>query len=181
MPFGREGSFMKRLFAALMVFVPLSAHAGDVTKPVKDIITLAAGIATDNTKDGTYFDDEHLARDFSKAFTAAYRIGEKYPVYDSPNGLGSPFDYDVIANGQDSCPFKDIRYSVDPAAKGVTSVHVQIDNKYCMTDDLKDTKTKLIFKVVTEKGKPVIDDLIIQDEDAVEPTLALKAYLKSYE
>jgi len=172
-------SFMKRFLAALVVMLPLSAHADDAPASVKDIMDVATAIWSDNPTDDWYFDDAHLAKDFSKDFVAAYRHGEKFPAYDEEDGVGSPFDYDVIANGQDGCAFKDITYKVDPAIDGVTTVHAEFDNLSCMGDEFKDKKNKIIFKVVTENGKPLIDDILNRAEGDDEPTNSLKAYLLS--
>jgi hypothetical protein len=156
-----------RRFAVLL---PIAAFAAEAPAPVVDIMDVAVATWGETPTDDWYFDDAHLANNFSKAFVAAYREAEKHPAYDEDDGVGSPFDYDVIANGQDGCPFKDITYTMEPEAAGVTLVHVEFDNRSCAGPDYAGKTTKVDFKVVTEDGKPLIDDILTQPEEDAEPT-----------
>ena len=58
-----------------------------------------------------YFNDGFLQRLYSKDFVAKYREAAKYPAYEDG---GSPFDYDVIAMGQDGCSINDLKIEAAP-------------------------------------------------------------------
>lgn len=132
--------------------------AGDVTEPVRDVVEATAR----NWAEGTtgqveeVFSSERLARRFSKDFAKAFAAASKNPPYDIPAGetTGFPFDYDPIAQGQDGCPFKNIRIEDD----GDGQVTALFDNRSCF-DGGAAVDTVLIFHVVEEEGRAVIDDI----------------------
>jgi hypothetical protein len=157
---------MKTLRAGLILFAMMAPGtcvlAADVTAPVREIIETTAR----NWEEGSsgseeeVFSEERLKRLFSADFVAAFHAAAKNPPFDLPEGetTGFPFDYDPIAQGQDGCPFKNIRIEDD----GDGQVTAQFNNRSCFSDAADATETAdtvLIFHVVTEKGHAVIDDI----------------------
>lgn len=137
---------------------PLSA-ASDVTTPVREIIETAARgwdeIIEEPGED--VFSPDRLARLFSKDFARAFEAASKNPPFDPPEGetTGFPFDYDPIAQGQDGCAFEDIRIEDD----GNGQVTALFNNRRCFGEGAEyEADTVLIFHVIEEDGRPVIDD-----------------------
>lgn len=151
--------------AATLVVLPSFAFAADATAPVREIMETVtknwADVADDNDDPPAYvdyFNDEFLPRLYSKDFAAKYREAAKYPAYEDG---GSPFDYDVIAMGQDGCTIKDLKIEAQPSAGGVTTVRTTFDNTHCFGEREPDWKpAEVDFNVVEEEGKAVIDDIL---------------------
>jgi len=137
---------------------PISA-ASDVTAPVREVIEAAAR-GWDETVDEPpveVFSADHLQRLFSKEFAEAFMAASKNPPHDPPEGetTGFPFDYDPIAQGQDGCPFENIRIEDD----GDGQVTALFNNRSCFGEGPEyKADTVLIFHVIEENGRPVIDD-----------------------
>src|SRR4051812_6018728 len=90
------------LIAALSVLPRVSA-AADATAPVKEIMKdTQKNWAGDNSDWIDIFDEATLNRLYSKDFGDKYKAAAQNPAADE-DGI-SPFDYDVIVNGQDACP-----------------------------------------------------------------------------
>lgn len=151
--------------AATLVVLPSFALAADATAPVREIMETVtknwADVADDSDDPPDYvdyFNDEFLPRLYSKDFAAKYREAAKYPAYEDG---GSPFDYDVIAMGQDGCTIKDLKIEAQPPAGGVTAVRATFDNTHCFGEREPDWKpAEVDFNVVEENGKAVIDDIL---------------------
>lgn len=145
--------------AALIALTPLAAQAASPADPVSRMMEVATARLEENGAAVDYFDDDRLMRDFSARFAAAYLEASKYPAYD--DGSSNPFDYDVIANGQDGCPLKDVK--VEPAGEkdGVTTVVAKFKLWTCVPagEPNHDSVEEVRFDVVIEDGKPVIDDI----------------------
>lgn len=156
---------MRLCFAAALVLLPSVAFAADTTAPVREIMTTATSnwveLADDNDNPPDYvdyFNDEFLQRLYSKDFVAKYREAAKYPAYED---AGSPFDYDVIAMGQDGCSIKDLKIEAAPVTDGIATVKTTFDNTHCFGERAPDWKpAEVDFKVVEEDGRPVIDDIL---------------------
>lgn len=155
---------MKLYAAAIVLATGLSigsAFAADMTAPVKEFINVAAGNWRENNPTSEdVFDEKRLSRLFSADFAAAYREASKFPAYDPPEGqtTGSPFDYDPIAGGQDGCPFENIRVEDD----GDGQIVALFNNRKCLGDDPANLEDRvLLFHVVKERGRPVIDDMYV--------------------
>ena len=153
---------MKRMKAGLFLLAMMAstapALAVDVTAPVREIVEATARNWEEGSSgDEEVFSEDRLDRLFSADFAAAFRAASKNPPYDIPEGetTGFPFDYDPIAQGQDGCPFKNIRIEDD----GDGQVTALFDNRSCFSDTADAVDTVLIFHVETEKGHPVIDDI----------------------
>ncbi|MFC3164289.1 hypothetical protein [Ciceribacter thiooxidans] len=147
-------SFLLALLAA-----PAIAFAADATAPVKSIMDVAAGNWSETSPTANdVFDNQRLDQLFSADFARTYREASKHPAYDLPEGetTGSPFDYDPIAGGQDGCAFENIRIEDD----GDGQVTALFNNRKCLGDDpAYQEDTVLIFHVVEEQGRAVIDDM----------------------
>jgi hypothetical protein len=151
---------MKRIIA-LSMFVALAgpALAADPMEPVRDMMDVAAKLWSENPPEKLdYFDEAHLAKDYSKAFVAAYREAAKHPIYEEDSG---PFGYDVITNGQDGCPLKEINVSLAGEKDGVSDVKATFKLWTCVDDGSVDKNqvSEDHFDVVIEDGRPVIADI----------------------
>ncbi|THV10974.1 hypothetical protein [Rhizobium rhizophilum] len=138
---------------------PLFA-ASDVKAPVREIIEAAARGWDDKIDEPSedVFSVDRLSRLFSRDFALAFEAASKNPPFDPPEGetTGYPFDYDPIAQGQDGCPFEDIRIEDD----GDGQVTALFNNRRCFGEGAEyEADTVLIFHVVDEAGRAVIDDI----------------------
>lgn len=138
------------------------ASAADVTDPVRQVIDMTKFNWESVDAEWKYiFDADPLAKLYSKRFQEAYKEAAKHPAYDSENNeSGDPFGYDVITNSQDGCPLQDIKIAAAQPQNGVTPVNVSFKMWTCIDDaQIKEGVTEVQFDVVTENGKPVIDDI----------------------
>lgn len=138
------------------------ASAADVTDPVKQVIDMTKFNWESVDADWKYiFDADPLSKLYSKRFQDVYKEAAKHPAYDSENNEpGDPFGYDVITNSQDGCPLQDIKILAGAPKNGVTPVNVTFKMWTCIDDaQIKDGVTEVQFDVITENGKPVIDDI----------------------
>lgn len=162
---------MKTISLAFTVLMGLAmpAFAADVTAPVREIMdaTTKNWSGADNDWQDI-FDDSRLARIYSKDFVDKYRAAMKNPAADE-DGV-SPFDYDVIVNGEDACPLEDLTYTPKPGANGPTEVVVTFKKQTCMDGaDDKQALTTVRFEVVEEGGKALVDDVITESENGQQP------------
>ncbi|MDB5522850.1 MAG: hypothetical protein JWM58_613 [Rhizobium sp.] len=149
---------MKKIaLIAFVAMMPLNAYAASVEDPVKAVMTIAVSRWQPESSGTDYFEKPHLDANYSKAFVAVYHQAEKYPAYDEG---GTPFDYDVITNGQDGCPLKDLKIAPGGEKDGVTAVDVSFRLWDCAeTAEDKAKISELKFDVITEDGRPVINDI----------------------
>ena len=128
------------LVAALSVAPGLSL-ASDATAPVKEIIDdTKKNWASDVSDWIDIFQESMLDRLYSKDFGDKYKAAAKNPAADE-DGI-SPFDYDVIVNGQDACPLQDLSIENGQPANGTTEVTV----KFKAAKKLRKSQ-KLVVKV----------------------------------
>lgn len=166
---------MKKISLALAVLLGSTAPilAADVTAPVKEIMD--ATIKNWSGADSDWidiFDASKLSRLYSKDFVTKYQAAIQNPAADE-DGV-SPFDYDVIVNGEDACPLEDLTYTPKPGADGATEVIVTFKKATCMDDGSdKQAVTTVRFEMLDEAGKPVIDD-IVTEGDPGQPPNSLK-------
>jgi hypothetical protein len=159
---------VRNIACALILIVPMatSALAQAAADPVKNVMALAEGLWSDDPKVGgqDYFDASRIDALYSKRFAEAYRAAAKFPIYDDASG---PFGYDVITNGQDGCPLKDVAITPAAEANGVTDVTVTFKLWTCVDDGSvdKNSVNEVHFSVITENGKPVIDDIRRKDDE----------------
>ena len=156
------------LFVAL-IGLPGLSHAADATAPVKEIMDATVKNWSGNDSDWIdIFDDSRLDRLYSKDFVAKYQAAAKNPAADE-DGI-SPFDYDVIVNGQDACPIADLSITPKPAANGTTEVVAAFKKSACMDDGTdKNAVTTVRFEVIDEGGKPVIDNIVTEGDPGQPP------------
>lgn len=150
---------MKLLAAAFLCLgLATPALAAGPEEPVKALMDVAQSLWSDAGGAGAdYFDETRLKALYSKAFADAYRAAAKFPIYDESGG---PFGYDVITNGQDGCPLKDVAIAPGATTAAVTDVKVTFKLWTCSEDaSLKDQVSEVHFDVVTEDGRPVISDI----------------------
>lgn len=147
------------LLLVCLTGAPAAVFAADPTAPVRAVIDVAAGNWSETSPTAhDVFDNERLGQLFSADFAKTYREASKHPAYDPPEGetTGSPFDYDPIAGGQEGCAFENIRVEND----GDGQVTALFNNRKCLGDDpAYKEDTVLIFHVVEEQGRAVIDDM----------------------
>ncbi|WP_210166309.1 hypothetical protein [Shinella sp. DD12] len=151
-------------FVALALLLPVSVEAADFKAPVAEVMAAATanwqdmGTDTDTPPPYTdYFSEDFLKRLYSKDFVAKYKEAAKFPAYDDG---GSPFDYDPIIGGQDGCALKDVATAEGQPANGAEDVTVTFDNSHCFGERASDWQPeKLVFKVIEEDGRAVIDDI----------------------
>ncbi len=149
----------KALAAAFLLTIAPPALAADAQSPVKAVMDLAVALWSDDPKvDGQdYFDKPRLETLYSRTFANAYREAAKHPLYDEASG---PFGYDVVTNGQDGCPLKDVNITNLGEKSGIADIKVTFKLMTCYDDDPdKDAISEVHFDVVTENGKPVISDI----------------------
>lgn len=166
---------------ALVLILPLPAFAADATAPVREIMAAATSNWVDFDAASEeppayvdYFSEDALKRLYSRDFVARYRQAAKYPAYEDD---GSPFAYDPIIGGQDGCALKDLTIGGAVAGDGQTQVTVTFDNTYCFEEN-RDAGWKpvtLVFSLIEEDGRPVIDDI---DRENTEGGGSLKAEMQ---
>lgn len=151
---------MKRFMLVVLACAAFStAQAADPATPVNEIMQEAVkGWAEEAQAGEDYFSEARLGRIYSQDFAKTYREAAKFPAYDEGD---SPFDYDVIVSGQDSCSIKDLSVTAGPPADGKSDVKVTFDNTHCFGERASDWKpSELHFIVIEEGGRPVIDDIV---------------------
>lgn len=151
---------MKTLvLSAQLLVAPLPALAASAEDPVREIMRIAEARLDGRSEPQDYFEGERLTRHFSKRFVAAYQDASRFPAYD--DGSGNPFDYDVIINGQDGCPLEDVEIRNAGDNAGVTTVVASFHLWRCVPADAAEynSLTEVRFDVVSEDGRPVIDDI----------------------
>ena len=160
------------LFAGLVAALsalPGPSLAADATAPVEEIMTdTQKNWAGDDSDWIDIFGEAMLSRLYSHDFGDKYKAAVQNPAADE-DGI-SPFDYDVIVNGQDACPLQDLSIDGGQPANGATEVTVKFKAATCMegTPD-KDALTTVRFEVIEEDGKAVIDDILIQGKEGQGP------------
>ena len=151
---------MKRLVFVVLACAAFSpAQAADPAAPVNEIMQEAVrGWAEEAQSGEDYFSEARLGRIYSQDFARTFRAAAKFPAYDEGD---SPFDYDVIVSGQDSCSIKDLAVTAGAETEGKSDVKVTFDNTHCFGERAADWKpSELHFMVIEEGGKPVIDDIV---------------------
>jgi hypothetical protein len=145
------------LLAAGSLLPATASFAADLDQPVKAIMDLVTAKWSPNPPEGKdYFDSDHIVL-FSRDFAALYRETEKYPAFDEGSG---PFDYDVITSSQEGCPLEDLKIVPGTEAAGATEIKVTFKLFACYGDNPdKDALSEVHFKVITEDGKSVIDEI----------------------
>ncbi|GLR51893.1 hypothetical protein KYK30_04650 [Shinella yambaruensis] len=151
---------------ALALLLPVSVAAADFKAPVSEVMAAATvnwqDLGEDTDTDTPppytdYFSEDFLKRLYSKDFVAKYKAAAKFPAYDDGD---SPFDYDPVIGGQDSCALKDVTTTEGQLANGAEDVTVTFDNSHCFGERPAGWQPEtLVFKMIEEDGRAVIDDI----------------------
>ncbi len=163
---------MQKYAAAALAFTlfqfPFGAQvalAADATTPVKAIMDATVSNWAGGDSDWQdIFDESKLKDIYSKDFAAKYEAAAQFPAADE-DGI-SPFDYDVIVNAQDACPLEDVKIAAQPPKDNVTEVLATFKKSTCMGSDADYQKvTTVRFEVIEEDGRPVVDDIVTNDDN----------------
>ena len=149
------------LTAALCVFAD-AAPAADATDPVREVMDITSRNWVSMDGDWSYlFAEDPLRRLFSLRFQVAYHEAAERPAYETEDGgPGDPFGYDVVTASQDGCPLEDVSILPAAAQDGMTPVKVTFKLWRCLDQaELRDSLNEVLFDVVTEDGRYVIDDI----------------------
>ncbi|MBX5133709.1 hypothetical protein HJB79_13070 [Rhizobium lentis] len=165
------------LFAGLLAAgsaAPGLSLAADAAAPVREIMKdTQTNWASDASDWIDVFEENMLGRLYSKDFSDKYKAAVQNPAADE-DGI-SPFDYDVIVNGQDACPLQDLSIENGQPANGTTEVTVKFKAATCLEGaPNRDDFTTVRFEVIEENGKSVVDDIMVQGEEGQGP-ISLKA------
>lgn len=152
--------------------LPALANAADIPAPVQTIMDATVNNwSGDDIEWVDIFDAEKLDKLYSKDFAAKYREAAKHPAVD--DGI-SPFDYDVIVNGQDACPLEDLAMKPGKNAAGGDEVVVTFRKMGCAEGDEAKAVSTVRFEMLTEGGTAVVDDIMLEDPDT-KATSSLKS------
>lgn len=163
---------MQKFAASALAFTlfqfSLGAHmalAADATTPVKAIMDATVSNWAGGDSDWQdIFGEDKLKDIYSKDFGAKYQAAAQFPAADE-DGI-SPFDYDVIVNAQDACPLEDVKIATQPPKNNVTEVLATFKKSTCMGSDADyQTVTTVRFEVIEEGGRPVVDDIVTNDDN----------------
>ncbi len=165
------------LFSALVAGHASLAFATDpAVSPVKAIMDATVSNWAGGDSDWQdLFDGAHLKQLFSADFVRGYQAAQNYPA--TEDGI-SPFDYDVVVGSQDACPLENLTIVPGVASGGKTEVLARFQKARCMgTDAASQAFTEVRFEVLSEGGKPVVDDILTTD-DSGKPS-SLKAEMQA--
>lgn len=145
--------------AALVLGTATAALAADMAAPVRALMTAAEANWADPPQDyQDYFSDERLASLYSADLAARYRKAADTPF---AKEMGTPLDWDVVVNGQDGCPLKEISVAASGQERGATRVVARFRGLTCFGPDAEyQGFQEAHFLVVEEGGRPVIDDIV---------------------
>lgn len=172
---------MPKTLAALALLLAGTAAAVAATPaavaPVEKIVAVMyanwgdgdPGATTPDGLDADYFAPALLDGVYSTRIAALYREAAEHPAFDAEDdATGSPFDYDPIVGGQDGCPIEDLKIAPGATTAGRTEVVVTFENMRCFEGNDAATRehvSRRVFLVITENGRPVIDDVVLDDDD----------------
>lgn len=173
---------LKPLLLAAVLSLPFPALAADVTQPVRDIMAVATALwSGEEGGDADYFDAQHIG-DFSAGLRALYVEASKHPAFDGDEGGGSPFDYDPIISGQDGCALEGLAIAPAARAGDATDVVARFKRFTCFegnSDAERNAVSEVHFRVIVEKGRPVIDDVSMgEGDDRYSLVETMKAIIK---
>jgi len=157
--------------------VAATAAGPDPVAPVEKIVAVMyanwgdgdpGAVAAENV-DADYFAPALLEGVYSARLAALYGEAAEHPAFDGEDGAGgSPFDYDPIVGGQDGCPIEGLKVAPGATTAGRTEVVVTFKTMRCFEGNDEATRehvSRRVFVVVTEKGRAVIDDVVLDDTD----------------
>ncbi len=159
---------LKSLLLVISLVLVGPASAGDVVAPVRTIMDVATALwSNSDGETGDYFDDAHIGN-FSKDLRTLYAEAAKHPAYDTEEGTGNPFDYDPIILGQDGCPLEELTLQTGKMDGAAADVVARFKRFACMedaSDEERDAVSEVHFQVISERGRPVIADVVSGEGD----------------
>ncbi|TCU17563.1 hypothetical protein EV130_11611 [Rhizobium azibense] len=159
----RSRYFNMRKIALLLLAVaglPAVCNGAEITAPVQEIMD--ATVKNWSGNDTGWIDifaPPTLDKLYSKDFVAKYLEALKHPAMEE--GI-SPFDHDVIVNAQDACPLQDLTLTPQGAAEGRQEIVVRFRKMACGIGPEAQTISTVRFEMVTDGGKPLIDDIMME-------------------
>lgn len=151
------------LLALLFAWLPTQALASDAAYPVKVLMSVAGwkGADAPDVQASGYFDDNLLSTIYSQSFVEVYRLAQK--TDELQDGSGYMTGYDVVIGGQDSCELQEVRIETGARSGGVTPISVYFDAVSCFGHKPDLSKPQVIFHVIEEDGRAVIDNFWNRD------------------
>lgn len=148
---------MRYILAMVLALAGSASVQAAPRDPVKNVLSASSSNWDENaTVYEDIFSDQRLATLYSRAFAKALDAAWKRASEDD-EGV---FQMDVIVHADDACIFKNLTLADEAAANGVTLVHARFNAFGCAKGG-EDTKqvSHLIFRVIAEGGRDVIDDI----------------------
>lgn len=160
--------------AIVLAGLPAQVLSADAAYPVKVLMSVAGWKGADapavNAND--YFDDSLLSTIYSQSFVEVYRLAQK--TDELQDGSGYMTGYDVVIGGQDSCELKDVRIEAAQKSGNVTPVSVYFDATSCFGQKPDMSKPKIVFHVIEEDGRSVIDNFWNRDYQGGDVSTSVK-------
>ncbi|WP_132567059.1 hypothetical protein [Rhizobium sullae] len=151
---------------------PAISDGAEIQAPVQEIMDATVeNWSGDAAEWIDIFGPGKLDKLYSKDFAAKYGEALKHPAMEEAI---SPFDYDVIVNGQDACPLEGLTLTSQVAADGKEEVVASFRKMACADGPEAQTVSTVRFEMVTEDRKPLIDDIMMENAETKEKRL-LKA------
>ncbi|MBS1182872.1 MAG: hypothetical protein H6Q99_2752 [Proteobacteria bacterium] len=174
---------LKSVLVAVSLALAGPACAADAVAPVRAIMDVATALWSNaDGEAGDYFDDAHIGN-FSEDVRGLYAEAIKHPAFDTDEETGNPFDYDPIILGQDGCPLDGLTVQAGKTDGVATDVVVRFKRFSCMegsSDEERNAVSEIHFRVISERGRPVIADVISgEGDDRSSLTGALKDIIGS--
>ncbi|WP_156318566.1 hypothetical protein [Rhizobium sp. AAP43] len=148
--------------------------ASEPSDPVKVLMRVAGWkeAGGPDAQASGYFDDTLLSTIYSQSFVEVYRLAQK--TDELQDGAGYMTGYDVIIGGQDSCELEKVRIEAGTKSGDITPVSVYFDAVSCfgLTPDL--SKPGVIFHVIEEGGRAVIDNFWNRDYNGGDVSTSVK-------
>jgi len=127
----------------------------DPAEPARELIAVShANLSAQSIADlEEHFSKDRLDRLFSADFIGFYKRAADTP---QARHMGRPLDYDVVINAQDGCPLENVTIDIKQEFQHSWDVIAHFQSKVCWGDK---TYTKVVFIVVEENGRLVVDDI----------------------
>lgn len=152
------------LAACMLAAAPMAQAAP--RDPVLDLL----GAVTANYRPGSrghedYFGDTRLDSIYSRAFAASFRAAWNR-VMEDDEGI---FEGDILTGADDGCPLADIALTDKADGTGGTLVDARFKPLTCLRGRPEADRTvHLVFKVIRQDDRDVIDDIVRIGDDGRE-------------
>jgi len=134
------------------------ARADEAPASIREVMRIEADVWSPRQPKQSIFDDTRIERLFSRDFVRLYRAAMRHPIY--PGGT-TPFDFDIIVQGQDSCSLDDMKIAQYEMDAPGNFHEVSFANFACFDDDGDKARRPTIhFSMVDEGGRTLIDDVL---------------------